>query len=143
MELALCSERGLAKPGSVSDMGRPVKGPTVGKATCLWGQEHKTTLDTVRTGAPEQWAGSVWGHRAPWFHSAGAAWRAALASMTLDSSLIMSFRILTSRGMLVQRSGSGEERRLPWAAPSTTLDPTLHPQATRSPEWVYAVLRRA
>lgn len=58
MELALCSERGLAKPGSVSDMGRPVKGPTVGKATCLWGQEHKTTLDTVRTGAPEQWAGT-------------------------------------------------------------------------------------
>lgn len=65
MELALCSEQGLAKPGSVSDMGRPVKGPTVGKATDkrhfvrdIWGQEHKTTLDTMRTGAPEQWTGT-------------------------------------------------------------------------------------
>lgn len=51
MQLAPCSEQGLTKPGNVSDMGRPVKGPTVGKATCLWEQEHKTILDTMRTGA--------------------------------------------------------------------------------------------
>lgn len=55
---------------------------------------------------------SLQGGRAPWLHSAGAAWRAALASVTLDSSLMISFRILTSRGTLVQRSGSGRRRRL-------------------------------
>ena len=51
MQLAPCSEQGLTKPGSVSDMGGAVTGPTVGKATCLWEQEHKTILDTMRTGA--------------------------------------------------------------------------------------------
>lgn len=58
MELALCSEQGLAKPGSVSDMGRPVEGPTVGKATCLWGQEHKTTLG-YREGLEPQSSGQA------------------------------------------------------------------------------------
>lgn len=70
------------------------------------------TCRPVRTQAPSAWAaghGARGEGPAPWPHSVGAAWRAALASITVDSSLMISLRILTSKGMFVQRSGSGKK----------------------------------
>lgn len=54
MELTQCPEQGLAKPGGTGGVDRPVKGPSVGRAPRPWGQEHRTALDTMRTGAPER-----------------------------------------------------------------------------------------
>ena len=54
MELTQCPEQGLAKPGSVGGVDRPVKGPSVGRAPRPWGQEHRTALRSMRTGAPER-----------------------------------------------------------------------------------------
>lgn len=69
---------------------------------------------TSQDSGPSAWAaghGARGEGPAPWPHSVGAAWRAALASITVDSSLMISLRILTSKGMFVQRSGSGKKSR--------------------------------
>lgn len=46
----------------------------------------------------------------PWLHSAALA-LLAFASTTVDSSLMISLKIFTSRGILVHLSGSGKQMR--------------------------------